>query len=60
MKIYIGCKIKTKLNEIITITGYRSMRGKYLYLFKDEHNSRGAISRDNLLTALDDGARIIQ
>lgn len=59
MKIYIGCKIKTKFNEIITIIGNRSLRGKYFYLFKDAQGCRGSITRDNLLNALNDGAKII-
>ena len=60
MKLYIGSKIKTKFNEVITITGYRSVRGKYIYLFKDENNARGSVSRINLLEALSNGARLLQ
>jgi hypothetical protein len=59
MEIRIGTIIKTKLNEQIRITGYRSIRGKYFYLFKDEFNSKGYITRANLLDALNDGARIV-
>jgi len=49
MKLGIGTTLKTKLGEKIIITGNRSIRNKYYYLFKDEHNSRGFISRDNLI-----------
>ena len=55
-----GTKVKTKLAEVITITGHRQLRGKYYYTFEDEHNSKGFITRDNLLDAINnDGAKIL-
>lgn len=59
MKIKIGYRIKTTLNEIITITGYRQIRGKYIYTFRDSYNSRGFITRENLLNSLNSGAKIL-
>ena len=55
MKLRIGTTLKTKLGEKIIITGNRSIRSRYFYLFKDEHNLRGFISRDNLIKQVELG-----
>jgi len=60
MNIARGTLVKLGTGDKIRITGSYTVRGKYLYTFRDEAKARGIVSRVNLLKALEDGARIVQ